>query len=158
MDASASGYLWLVVGILILTLAVATNRIEYKFDESRKPVEAVNFLKKVHIKGNMFNDDEFGDYIIYSAHPQYKVFIDSRVDMYGVDHFKDYLTVVYFKPGWENIIEKNNINWVIFNADSILSRHLMGRNDWKLIYSDKVANIFVRNIGENQDILQHYSH
>jgi hypothetical protein len=139
MDASASGYLWLVAGILILTLGVATNRIEHKFDESRKPVQAVNFLKKVSLKGNMFNDDEFGDYIIYSANPQYKVFIDSRVDMYGVDHFKDYLTVVYFKPGWENIIEKYNINWVIFDADSILSRHLMGRNDWKLIYSDKVA-------------------
>jgi hypothetical protein len=158
MDASASGYLWLVLGILILTLTVATNRIEHKFDESRKPVKAVNFLKRVSVKGNMFNDDEFGDYIIYSAHPQYKVFIDSRVEMYGVDHFKDYLSMVYFKPGWENIIEKYRINWMILDADSILSRHLRGRNDWKLIYSDKVANILVRNIRENQDILKGYGH
>jgi len=158
MDASGSGYIWLVVGILIVTLAVATNRIEHKFDETRKPVEAVKFLKKASLKGNMFNDDEFGDYIIYSAHPQYKVFIDSRIDMYGVDQFKDYLTMVYFKPGWENVIEKYNINWGIFDADSIFSRHLMGRNDWKLIYSDKVANIFMRNISENQDILRDYGH
>jgi hypothetical protein len=63
MEASGSGYLWLAIGILILALAVGTNRIEHKFDESRKPVEAVNFLKKVSLKGNMFNDDEFGDYI-----------------------------------------------------------------------------------------------
>jgi len=69
MDASGSGYIWLVVGILIVTLAVATNRIEHKFDETRKPVEAVKFFKKASLKGNMFNDDEFGDYIIYSAHP-----------------------------------------------------------------------------------------
>jgi len=157
MDASGSGCLWLVAGILIVTLALATNRIEYKFDETRKPVEAVNFLKKVSLKGNMFNDDEFGDYIIYSVHPQYKVFIDSRVEMYGLDHFKDYLTMIYFEPGWENIIEKYSINWMILDADSIFSRHLMGRNDWKLIYSDKVANIFVRNISKNQDILQHDS-
>jgi hypothetical protein len=158
MDASASGYLWLVVGILIMALAVATNRIEHKFDESRKPVEAVNFLKKVSLKGNMFNDDEFGDYIIYSAYPQYKVFIDSRVDMYGIDQFKDYLTMVYFKPGWEKIIEKYKINWMILNSDSILSRYLMERKDWRLIYSDRVANIFVRNISENQDILRDYGH
>lgn len=157
-DASASGYLWLVVGIMIVTLAVATNRIEHKFDENRKPVEAVNFLKKVSLKGNMFNDDEFGDYIIYSAHPQYKVFIDSRIDMYGVDQFKDYLAMVYVKPGWENIMEKYNITWGIFDADSIFSRHLMGRNDWKLIYSDSVANILVRNISENQDILRDDGH
>ena len=158
MDASGSGCLWLVVGILIVTLALTTNRIEYKFDETRKPVEAVNFLKKVSLKGNMFNDDEFGDYIIYSVYPQYKVFIDSRVDMYGVDHFKDYLTMIYFEPGWENIIEKYKINWVILDSDSILSRYLVERRDWRLIYSDEVANIFVRNISENQDILKQYGH
>jgi len=158
MDASARGYLWWVVGILILTLAVATNRIEHKFDASRKPVEAVKFLKKASLKGNMFSDDEFGDYIIYSAYPQYKVFIDSRVDTYGVDHFKDYVTVLYFKPGWEKIIKKYKINWVILNSDSMLSRYLMERKDWRLIYSDKVANIFMRNISENQDILKQYSH
>lgn len=156
IDASARGYLWWVVGILILTLAVATNRIEHKFDANRKPVEAVKFLKKASLKGNMFNDDEFGDYIIYSAYPEYKVFIDSRVDTYGVDHFKDYLTVLYFKPGWEKILKKYKINWVILNSDSMLSRYLMERKDWRLIYSDKVANIFMRNISENQDILKRY--
>ena len=149
MDASASGTLWWVVGILIVTLTVVTNRIEHKFDESRKPVEAVEFLKKVSLNGNMFNDDEFGDYIIYSAYPQYKVFIDSRVDMYGVDHFKDYLTLVYFKPGWEKVIEKYKIRWMILDSGSILSRVLKERKDWKLIYSDKVAIILVRNTGEN---------
>jgi hypothetical protein len=158
IDASGGGYIWLAVGILILTLAVATNRIEHKFDESRKPVEAVNFLKKASLKGNMFNDDEFGDYIIYSAYPQYKVFIDGRVDTYGIDQFKDYLTMVYFKPGWEKIIEKYKINWMILNSDSILSRYLMERKDWRLIYSDRVANIFVRNISENQDILRDDGH
>jgi len=156
IDTSAKGYLWLVAGILIVTMALATNRIEHKFDESRKPVDAVRFLKEAPIKGNMFNDDEFGDYIIYSAYPQYKVFIDSRVDMYGADHFKDYLTMVYFKPGWENLVEKYNINWFILNSDSILSRYLTERNDWRLIYSDKVTNIFIKNIRENQDIIQRY--
>jgi hypothetical protein len=149
MDACASGYLWLVVGILIMTFAVATDRLNHKFDESRKPVDAVNFLRKVPIKGNMFNDDEFGDYIIYSAYPQYKVFIDSRVDMYGLEQFKDYLNVIYFKPGWETVVEKYHIDWAILSSDSILARYLMERNDWRLIYSDKVANIFMKNISGN---------
>ena len=156
LDASTRGYLWFFVGILVMVTGVLTNRIEYKFDENEKPVAAVNVLKRVPIKGNMFNDDAFGGYLIYSAFPQYKVFIDSRVDMYGVDRLKDYLNLVYFKPGWEDVVEKYHINWVIFNADSILSRYLMERNDWKLVYSDKVATIFVRNILENQDILKRY--
>jgi hypothetical protein len=146
IDSSARGYLWLAVGILVIAMAVVTNRIEHKFDEGRKPVDAVNFLKKVPIRGNMFNDDEFGDYIIYSAYPKYKVFIDSRVDMYGLEQFKDYLSVIYFKPGWETVVEKYHIDWAILSSDSILSRYLMERNDWRLIYSDKVANIFMKNM------------
>ena len=156
IDTSAKGYLWLVAGILIVTMALATNRIEHKFDESRKPVDAVRFLKEAPIKGNMFNDDEFGDYIIYSAYPQYKVFIDSRVDMHGTERLKDYLTMVYFKPGWEKIVEKYNINWVILSSDSILSRYLMERYDWRLIYEDKEARIFMRNVQANKDILIRY--
>jgi hypothetical protein len=117
-------------------------------------VEAVDFLKKVSLKGNMFNDDEFGNYIIYSAYPQYRVFIDSRVDMYGVDHFENYLTMVYFKPGWEKVIEKYRISWMILDSDSILSRCLKESKDWKLIYSDKVAMIRMRNTSEYQDILR----
>ena len=156
IDASARGTLWFVVGISIVVSAVATDRIAYQFDENKKPVGAVNFLRKVSLEGNMFNDDGFGGYLIYSAFPQYKVFIDSRVDMYGVDRLRDYLSVVYFKPGWEDIVEKYDFRWVIFNADSILSRHLAGRDDWKLIYSDKVANIFVRNIPENREIIKRY--
>ena len=156
IDASSRGYLWLLVGVSIIVSAVATGRIAYQFNENEKPVGAVNFLRKVSLEGNMFNDDGFGGYLIYSAFPQYKVFIDSRVDMYGVDRLRDYLSVVYFKPGWEDIVEKYDFRWVIFNADSILSRHLAGRDDWKLIYSDKVANIFVRNIPENREIIKRY--
>jgi hypothetical protein len=156
MDASARGYLWFVGGVLMIVIALVTNKIVYQFDENEKPVAAVNFLKKVSLEGNMFNDDEFGDYIIYSAFPRYKVFIDSRVDMYGPDRLKDYLHMVSFKPGWEDIVEKYSINWVFFNSDSMLSRHLRERNDWKLIYSDRVANIFIKNIPENQEIIKRY--
>jgi hypothetical protein len=157
IDASAKGYLWPVAAVLMVAAVAAAGRIEYKFDEEKKPVAAVEFLKKVHLKGNMFNEDEIGDYIIYSAYPQYKVFTDGRSDMYGAERVKEWFKVGHFKPGWEKIIEKYNINWIIFNADSVLSRFLIEKNDWKLIYADKVANIFVKNIPENQYLINQYS-
>jgi hypothetical protein len=40
----------------------------------------------------------------------------------------------------------------------VLSRYLLERKDWRLIYSDKVATIFVRNISENQDFLREVGH
>jgi hypothetical protein len=136
---------------------LAMGKIEYEFDEKLKPVKAVDFLKKENLKGNMFNNDEFGDYIIYAAWPKYKVFIDGRLDMYGSSRIKEYLKVASLQPGWEKVLEKYNIHWIIYNTDSALSTFLLGNKDWRLIYADKVANIFVKNIPENRPIIDKYS-
>jgi hypothetical protein len=50
------------------------------------------------------------------------------------------------RPGWEKVIEKYNIDWIIYNTDSALSQYLNLKKDWKLIYTDNVANIYVKNI------------
>ncbi|MCJ7542488.1 MAG: hypothetical protein MUO88_22795, partial [Desulfobacterales bacterium] len=116
----------------------------------------VEFLKKEHLKGNMFDNDEFGDYIIYAAWPKYKVFVDGRSDMYGVDIMKEYLKVITIKPGWEEVLKKYDVKWIIYDANSALSLFLMERDDWELIYADKVANIFVKDIPENQYLIEKY--
>ncbi len=103
IDKSSRGYIWPIIAILVVVGLAASTRIKYKFDEKIKPVYAVEFLKKEHISGNMFNDDEFGDYIIYRAYPQYKVFIDGRADIYGNEKIQDYLNVVNLRPGWEKV-------------------------------------------------------
>ena len=76
--------------------------------------------------------------------------------MYGVDIMKEYLKVVTIKPGWEEVLKKYDVKWIIFDANSALSLFLMERDDWKLIYADKVANIFVKNIPENQYLIKKY--
>jgi hypothetical protein len=78
---------------LTIFLLTITGAVEHYFDPNKKPVAAVKFLKDEHIPGNMFNNDEFGDYLIYAAYPQYRVFMDGRSDMYGVDHVRQYIKV-----------------------------------------------------------------
>ena len=104
----------------------------------------------------MFDNDEFGDYIIYAAWPEYRVFFDGRSDMYGVDIFKEYQTVVSILPGWNEVLKKYDINWIIYNANSALSLFLMQTDDWKLIYADEVANIFVKNVQKNKYLIEKY--
>ena len=156
VDKSARGYLWSVAAVLAVVIFAVNGKIEFGFDEKKDPVAAVNFLKKEHVDGNMFNNDEFGDYIIYSAWPEYKVFFDGRSDMYGVEKMKEYLKVTGIETGWDKVLTKYNINWIIYNANSSLSHYLLIRDDWKLIYADKVANIFVRNTPENQPLINKY--
>ena len=155
-DASARGYMWPIAGIILIVILAMSGKIDYKFDETKMPVAAVEFIKKENLQGNMFDDDEFGDYIIYAAWPRYKVFFDGRSDMYGVDIMKEYLKVVRIKQGWDEVFKKYKINWVIYNANSPLSLFLMERDDWKLIYADKVANIFVKDTLENQHLILKY--
>ena len=142
---------------VVVVLALAVNgRVAYSFDPKIKPMAAIEFLKKEKIPGNMFNNDEFGDCLIYAASPMYKVFIDGRLDMYGTDHFKEYRKVTSFKQGWEKVIDKYNISWIIFDTDTALSRHLLIDKDWKLIYSDKVASIYVKNVPAYRDLIKKY--
>jgi hypothetical protein len=156
VDRSAKGLLWSIIALSVVVLFVVKGRVEYGFDKEKKAVNAAEFLKKEHLSGNMFNNEEFGDYIIYSAYPQYKVFFDGRNDMYGPGRLKEYSDVIFLKPGWEKILEKYEIKWIIFNTDSTFSTFLLANNGWRLIYSDKVANIFVKNIPENKYLIDKY--
>jgi len=154
MDASARGWVWLLAGMVVVCSAGGT--IHYSFDEKLKPVAAVEFLKKERISGNMFDNDEFGDYIIYTAWPDYKVFFDGRSDMYGVERMKEYYRISNFETGWEQVVEKHRIDWIIIDANSALSRYLRVGTGWRLIYADKVAHIFVENIPKYQRLIVKY--
>jgi hypothetical protein len=156
IDGRAKGFLWFFAGILIVVAFASSGRIKYGFDPKLKPVAAVEFLMKEPINGNMFNDNEFGDYIIYAAWPKYKVFFDGRSDMYGTDILKEYDNICGFESGWDSILAKYNISWLVIETNSALSRFLLDRNNWKLIYADKVAHIFVKDIPEHQLIINKY--
>lgn len=157
-DASAKGYFWPAIAILLVILLAANGYLMHSFDDKKKPIAAAEFLEQESIKGNMFNEYEFGDYIIYRNYPKYTVFIDGRADMYGVELFKEYFKVLNFETGWEEIIKKYNINWIIFNSNSPFSRYLIQNNNWHLIYADKVANIFVKKIPDNRLLIYKYKH
>ena len=155
-DSMAKYHVWFIVTIVILGIMVSTGKLHYAFDQRRLPLDAVHFIQQEKIPGNMFNNDEFGDYIIYAAWPHYKVFFDGRSDMYGTERMKQYFKIIRMESGWDKILQEFNINWIIFQTKSPLSSFLLERDDWKLIYSDKVANIFVRRIPENQHLIDKY--
>jgi hypothetical protein len=158
MEITARGILWPAGAFLAVVVFLSVNNITYQFNERQKPVAAVEFLIKEHISGNMYNNDEFGDYIIYVAWPQYRVFVDSRWDMYGPERMKEYLKIQNSEPGWEKVLEKYDIDWIIFDARSALSRYLLVLGVWRLVYADTVAHIFVREIPKYRPLIERYGH
>jgi len=134
-----------------------TGKVYARFPEKTAPMAAIEFLRNNPIRGNMFNNDEIGDYVIYELYPQYKVFVDGRSDMYGTPIMKEYMKVVAIDRGWKDILSKYDINYIFFYTDSVLVRHLLTDTAWRCIYSDNVASIFLRNIPENAAAIARYS-
>ena len=157
IDVSSGGILWPIAAICAMVWLAAAGSIQYRFDPKTKPVAAVKFIEQANLTGNMFNNDEFGDYVIYAAWPRYKVFFDGRIDMYGANRLKEYTKVTGFEDGWEKILDKYRISWIFFNTKSQLTRFLKERKDWVLIYQDKVASIFIRNSEVNRKIIERYA-
>lgn len=155
-DASARGYIWPSLAVVAAFSFIALGTMDYSFDQESRPVAAVDFLKTERINGNMFNNDEFGDYIIYAAWPEYRVFFDGRSDMYGTEKMKEYFQISQVEPGFDDVIDKYDITWIFFDSQSALSQYLLIRDDWSLIYSDNVANIFLKDIPENRQLIHKY--
>ncbi|HBA90137.1 MAG TPA: hypothetical protein DCZ75_19695 [Geobacter sp.] len=156
LDAMAIGHLWPGSALLAVAAAIFSGQVTHAFDERCKPVAACEFLLRQKIPGNMFNNDEFGDYLIYRSYPAYRVFIDGRLDMYGSGRLKEYYRVTCFEPGWESVLEKYGVTWIMFDSNSALSRFLANDERWALIYSDRVASIFVKRIPQNAPLISRY--
>jgi len=155
-ERNLTSYFWPVAGVLLIMGLSMSGTIHYAFSEKKFPAAAVDFLKKEPVAGNMFNNDEFGDYLIFTAWPAYRVFMDGRSDMYGEKYGKDYLRVANAQPGWQDVLDKYNITWVLFDTESPLTAALQQQQDWRPIYSDKIATIFIKNVPAHASLLQKY--
>src|SRR5499426_3117263 len=156
IERQTSGYFWSIVALITIVSFGAAGSFQYKFSEKSYPVSAVELLKKENILGNTFTHDDFGDYVIYAAWPQYRVFIDGRTDMYGADRMREYLTLAHAMPGWKEIVDKYAFSSILFDTHSPLANALAEDRNWQLIYSDSLASIFLRKDGRNQRLIDKY--
>jgi hypothetical protein len=158
MERQTSGYVCSVIALGVIVALGVAGSYHYKFSEEFYPVSAVEFLKKGNIVGNTFSHDGFGDYLIYAAWPQHKVFIDGRTDMYGAERLKEYLSLAHARPGWKEIVDKYAFSSILFDTNSPLASALAGDGNWHLVHSDPLASIFLRKDGRNQHLIDKYPH
>ena len=144
LEERAHPSVWGAVAVAVVTAAAAGGLVRHAFDRQLMPVDAYEFVLRQGIKGKVFNSDEFGDYLIYSGYPDCRVFIDGRLDMYGAQRLREYNAVIDFRPGWDQVLQRYGIRWIIFEADSRFARFLEQRSEWQLVYRDKVAKVFLK--------------
>jgi hypothetical protein len=145
-----------LLGLIIYRPFGVMEGFKGQFNSKNLPVKAAAFIKDVGLQGNMFNPNEFGGYLIYTLFPDYRVFVDGRADMYGDVFMKRYARLVDLKPDWRDELDTYHVNWIVCHTYYKLSILLYTARDWKLIYSDETASIFVRDVPKNQALIHRF--
>jgi hypothetical protein len=108
------------------------------------PDGAVAYMKANGIQGRLFNDWDWGGYLIWHM-PEMKVFIDSRGDPYGsTGVFKDYWSAITDQNP-QAVFDKYQVEYVLMPVDSTLSKVLMTKATWTQIYKDDASVLFHRS-------------
>jgi hypothetical protein len=142
--------------ILAFTLIFTYQRVDFKRLLKSDvlygyfPEQAAEYIVSRKIPGPIFNDVNWGGYLIWRLWPEYRVFIDTRT--LNVDVFRQYLNVMndYDKEG-RLVLSAYDIKSIItpainpYTGDIFpLVRGLYNDDEWILVYLDGVAMIFVR--------------
>jgi len=129
--------------ILSITLIIGPWRRINQFDPSVFPVDAVQWLKSNPPSGRMFNDFNWGGYILFHLWPQQKVFIESQTDTTG-EVTRKYEAVVTLQDDWDTVFRDYEITWAIIPVHSPLAMALASDSEWITAYQDSVAIIYYR--------------
>jgi tetratricopeptide (TPR) repeat protein len=116
----------------------------------RYPKEAIDFVQRNGIKGNVFNSPGLGGYFIWRSFPRQKVFFDGRWEVYGDDFHKQYDAVMNNPEYFNAVANSYGVNYAVVNPSSRLLVFLYKDPAWMIVYCDEVAVVFVKNIARNQ--------
>ena len=123
--------------------------------EWRYPAGAADFLARSQLSAPLFNTYEYGGYLIWKDQ---RVFIDGRALSEPV--FEDYRTILGAPPGTPAraaLLEKYGIGVILVNAfeynGGTLYPLVLALPDWKLVYEDAQALVFVRHAPPGMAVL-----
>lgn len=150
-DSGLRGSLWTVLVVLLGLWACGHQGhlgplqvLEARFDDTRFPVRATDFLEHSRSRGALFCPDRWGGYLIYRLYPQERVAVDDRHDFYGAEFLKRYLKIVRGEDGWETALEEMHPDWVMVPANSALASLLAESHLWTNAFQDDTAVLFRR--------------
>jgi hypothetical protein len=113
---------------------------------SETPVAATEFLLDRRLPLPIFNEQAFGSYLIWAAQPQYPVFIDTRLELYPLAIWQDYLAISAGREGWQGLLDRYGVKTLMLSPSSQAGLIAALRNsaDWQMVYEDRAATIYVR--------------
>jgi hypothetical protein len=131
------------LAVAVLVTGFSWRHIDIGPPEAIAPSAAIDFVRRAGITGNVFNDYNFGGYLIFSGIP---TFIDGRTPPYTDDFLRKYWEaedLVDINNAFQ-LLDDYNVSWVILRPIEPLVKALARSAGWDEVYSDKYSVVFVR--------------
>jgi len=113
-------------------------------ESERWPLAAVQFMQSHALPPELYNNYDWGGYLIWKLYPQYRVSIDGRADVHGDALVAESIEAYKGIGGWEGFLTRHSIRTVLVGPDAPLASLLQERCDWDKVYTDTHAVIFVK--------------
>ena len=151
-SASATGSrIILTLALLLVPMFVIVQRVSNfssnvaAYEAQKFPLTAVEFIEKMESAGPIFNDYNWGGYLIWKLYPDRKVFIDGRADVYGDAFICNYLRIYGGERGWREELDRLGIKTVLVEPNATLTTLLREDKGWRTVFEDQQAVVFARN-------------
>jgi hypothetical protein len=154
-----------VLRIALLTIAIGTLYIRFTHpirlgpDPKYFPLRAVAQLKRLGYRGNFYNPDQFGGFLIWSSYPERRTLTDGRNELYS-KYNEEYAEARTNSRSWNALLKRYAVDVAVdeyrrepisvIDAVSGTQRQLppssvlYPQRDWALVAFDDAAMIFVR--------------
>jgi len=140
--------LLVIVGATALRIGTEISPTrQQQLDSSSYPIHAADWLAAhPEVGTHMYNQYGWGGYLAYRFYPQKnrQVFIFGEAALMGDPLLNEYEDVQTLRPNWKQVLDKYQVDYIVYNKGEALANVLADEPDWKLVYSDSVAVIYAR--------------
>ena len=144
--------------VLLLWVALRPVDRTLGVSPSRFPIESVARLKAMNLRGNIYNPDQFGGFLIWSFYPQRRTLTDGRNELYR-EYIPRYARARRDERAWRALLHTYSIDLAVDEYRAALavenaSTHRVERmpaslaywprDQWALVAYDRAAMVFAR--------------
>jgi hypothetical protein len=106
------------------------------------PAPALAAARQAGLTGPVFNDYDFGGYLIFEGVP---VFVDGRIDLYGDDFMRAYAAALDHEgDALSPLLERHHVAWTLLKPDEAAVAALDRDPGWERVYADASAVVHRR--------------
>jgi hypothetical protein len=136
------------IGVLVFAAALMGYQAstETNFDFATYPVGSMRYLERHDLIGKrLLTTDAAAGYVILEDWPHQKVFIDDRYDMYPTSVIYDYFKLTSGKPGALKVLDKYDVQVVVWGHDTALGAQLDSSTEWHRVHRDGGDAVWLRS-------------